>query len=294
MRAAASIAAPGRRIAVYLGLTVALSSIFWFLIIRAGTMAVSGGAYVYASMWCPGVAAVLASLLTGRRLREIGWRWTWRWALLGYVIPVAYAAAAYGSSWALGLAGVPNSDFLARLTQRFGGSEGAALTKFLLLQGSVGVLFSCLSGLGEEIGWRGFLVPELARKMRFTRTALVSGAIWAVWHYPILLFADYNAGTPAWYGLICFTISVIGIGFVFAYARLKSGSVWPAAILHGSHNLWIQGVFTPLTRDTGSTRWVIDEFGAALALTAIGVAWLTWRLRGRIAPPEEVHLEATA
>jgi membrane protease YdiL (CAAX protease family) len=113
----------------------------------------------------------------------------------------------------------------------------------------------------------------------------VSGAIWAVWHYPILLFADYNAGTPAWYALTCFTVSVVGIGFVFAYARLKSGSVWPAAILHGSHNLWIQGVFTPLTRDTGRTRWVIDEFGAALAVTAVGVAWLTSRLRGRIAPP---------
>jgi uncharacterized protein len=263
---------------------VGLSAIFWFLIIRAGTMAVSGGAYVYALMWCPGAAAILASLLTGRRVSAIGWRWSWKWALLGYLIPVAYAAVAYGSSWALGLAGVPNADFLSSLTRRFGGSEGAAFTKFVLLQGTVGVFVACLSGLGEEIGWRGFLVPELARKTGFTRTALVSGAIWAVWHYPILLFADYNAGTPAWYGLTCFTVSVLGIGFVFAYARLVSGSIWPAAILHGSHNLWIQGVFTPLTRDTGRTRWVIDEFGAALAVSAVGVAWLTWRLRGRIPP----------
>ncbi len=274
--------------AVYLVLTLAFSSVFWVLIIRAGTMAVSGGAYVYALMWCPGAAALVASLVTGRRLSEIGWRWNWTWALLGYVIPVGYAAAAYGSSWALGIAGVPNPGFLASITQRFGGTEAAALTKFLLLQGTAGVFLSCLSGLGEEIGWRGFLVPELARRMSFSRTALLSGAIWAVWHYPILLFADYNAGTPAWYALTCFTVSVIGIGFVFAYARLKSGSVWPAVILHGSHNLWIQGVFTPLTRDTGKTRWVIDEFGAALAITAIGVGWLTWTRRGELAQAGEV------
>ncbi len=268
-----------RRVAVYLALTFGLSSVFWFLIIRAGTMTVAGGAWVYALMWCPGVAAIAASLLTGRRLSEIGWRWNWTWALLGYVIPVGYAAAAYGSSWALGLAGVPNETFLASITERFGGTEGEALTKFLLLQGTAGVFLSCLSGLGEEIGWRGFLVPELSRRMSFTRTALVSGGIWAAWHYPVLLFADYNSKTPAGYGLTCFTISVVGIGFVFAYARLKTGSVWPAAILHGSHNLWIQGVFTPLTRDTGRTPWVIDEFGAALAITAIGVGWLTWTRR---------------
>jgi len=273
--------APRRRVGTYLALTLAFSTVFWVLIVRAGTMAASGGVWIYALMWSPGAAAIAASLLTGRRLSAIGWRWNWTWALLGYFIPVGYAAVAYGSSWALGLAGVPNETFLASITQRFGGTEGEALTKFLLLQGTAGVALSCLSGLGEEIGWRGFLVPELARTMSFTRTALVSGAIWAAWHYPVLLFADYNAGTEAWYGLACFTVSVIGIGFVFAYSRLKSGSVWPAAILHGSHNLWIQGVFTPLTRDTGHTRWVIDEFGAALALTAIGVGWLTWTRRGQ-------------
>jgi uncharacterized protein len=48
---------------------------------------------------------------------------------------------------------------------------------------------------------------------------------------------------------------------------LRSGSLWPAAILHGSHNLFIQSIFTPLTRDTGPTKYIIDEFGIGLVVT---------------------------
>ncbi len=277
-----------RRVGVYLVLTFAFSFIFYFLIIRAGTLGGGGGWWVMGLMWCPAVAAILTSLFVKRPLRQIGWRWSWRYAAYAYVIPIAYAAVAYGATWALGLGGFPNGAFLARLTERFGASgasDSRVILRYVLRQGSLGFFVSCLSGLGEEIGWRGFLVPELARKLSFTRVAVVSGLIWATWHYPVLLFADYNGGTPAWYGLGCFTVLVVSIAFVFAWIRLKSGSVWPAAILHGSHNLWIQSVFDPLTEDTGPTKWIIGEFGAALAVVGIAAAWLVWRRRDAFAPP---------
>jgi len=282
-----SNASVARRVGTYLALTLALSSWFYFLIIRAGQLGGGGGWWVMGLMWCPAVAAFLASFITKRPLSAIGWRWSWRYALYAWAIPVAYAAVAYGVTWAVGLGGFPDRAFLARLAQRFGPgmSDAALIGRHVLRQGTLGFLMSCLSGLGEEIGWRGFLVPELARRLSFTRVAIVSGAIWATWHYPVLLFADYNGGTPAWYGLTCFTVLVIGIAFVFAWIRLKSGSVWPAAILHGSHNLWIQAVFDPLTADTGRTKWIIGEFGAALAIVAIGAAWLTWRQRGELRLP---------
>jgi membrane protease YdiL (CAAX protease family) len=233
-------------------------------------------------MWCPAAAALLASLLTRRPLSAIGWRFDPRWILLAILIPIAYAAVAYGAVWALGLGGVPNHEFLARLQARFGGSPGAAFGRFLAIQATAGLLLSCVAGLGEEIGWRGFLVPELSRRFGLAGTAVVSGVVWSVWHYPLLLFADYNGGTPPGWSLLCFTVMVIGISFVFAASRLASGGVWPAAVLHGSHNLFVQGVFDPITADTGRTKWWIGEFGAALALAAIGVAALTlawWRRR---------------
>jgi membrane protease YdiL (CAAX protease family) len=150
-----------------------------------------------------------------------------------------------------------------------------------------------LSATGEELGWRGFLVPTLAQRMSFTHTALVSGAIWAVWHVPLIIFADYNAGAPTWYSVICFVIMVLGISFPFAWLRLRSGSLWPAAILHATHNLFVQAFFDRVTVDTGPTEWFTSEFGAALALTAVATGWVFWRARDAVAKPEASLHELT-
>jgi membrane protease YdiL (CAAX protease family) len=139
-----------------------------------------------------------------------------------------------------------------------------------------------LSATGEELGWRGFLVPTLARNMSFGRTAIVSGAIWAAWHVPLIVFADYNGGTPTWYSVLCFAVMVTSLGVPFAWLRLRSGSVWPAAILHASHNLFVQAFFDRVTVNTGPTRWLTSEFGAALAVTIAVTAWLFWRARDAV------------
>ena len=283
-------------ILTYLGCTFALSSIYYTLIIRAGHLSAGHGLYVLGLMWCPGIAAILTCLIRGRPISSLGWKWRWRYQAISYLIPIAYAGAAYALVWATGLGGFPNpkvshgfySALLSRIVERFGGhlsagtSTVATLIVFVLATGTLGMITSTMSALGEEIGWRGFLVPELAKMTSFTRTALISGAIWTAWHVPILVFADYNSGTPTWYGLTCFAVMVIGISFVFAWMRLKSGSLWTGVFLHASHNLFIQGIFTPLTIDTGKTKWVIDEFGFALAIAAVVVAVIVWRLRSQV------------
>jgi uncharacterized protein len=64
-----------------------------------------------------------------------------------------------------------------------------------------GLLGGIFLALGEEIGWRGLLVPQLARLTTFTKTALLSGGIQAVWHWPFVLFAGFSSaadrGTPS-------------------------------------------------------------------------------------------------
>ena len=255
----------------FLGLTFGLSAIFWWLIIAAGSLGARGGNYVLALMWCPGVSALITRLIFQRNVRGEGWRLgAPRWAILAYLLPVVYATAAYGLVWLTGLGSVDLGRF-----------KTPVLT-FVV----VGSLQSLLSATGEELGWRGFLVPTLARTMSFGRTALVSGAIWAGWHVPLIVFADYNGGTPTWYSVLCFGVMVVAMGVPFAWLRLRSGSVWPAAILHASHNLFVQAFFDRVTVDTGPTRWLTSEFGAALAL-ALGVtAWLFWRARGAVVSPD--------
>ena len=268
----------------FLVLTFALSAVFWWLIIAAGTLGVHGGAYVFALMWCPGVSALVTRLMFQRNLRGQGWGpGPLRWWAVAYLLPIAYAIVAYGVVWVTGLGAVDLS--------RFQGSAAVFL--------GAGMLQSLLSATGEELGWRGFLVPMLARRTTFARTGMISGAIWAAWHVPLIAFADYNSGTPTWYAVLCFAVAVISIGVVLAWLRLRSNSVWPAAILHASHNLFVQGFFDRVTVDTGPTPWLTGEFGAALALTIALVAWLFWRARaqlkrdGDVSPARSAELPVT-
>jgi membrane protease YdiL (CAAX protease family) len=93
---------------------------------------------------------------------------------------------------------------------------------------------------------------------------------------PLILFADYNAGGPAWYSVACFSATVVSVGVVSAWLRLRSGSVWPAVLLHASHNAFIQAFFDPATVSTGLTPYVTTEFGLGLALVWFGVALYLW------------------
>jgi len=238
-------------------------------------------------MWCPALAAMATLKLNARSLNELGWKWPQsRYAAMSWYIPLLYATITYAVVWIGSMGGFPNHQTMQELVTRMGlrSSPTVATMVYVLLTGSFGLVPSLARALGEEIGWRGFFVPELFKTFGFTSTALISGAVWSCWHYPLLIWGDYNAGTPTWYGLICFTVLVVSISFVFAWMRLKTGSLWTGAILHASHNLYIQAVFTPLTRDTGKTAWFIDEFGVVLPIVALGFAIYFWRRRGELSP----------
>ena len=270
---------------LYLLLTLAFSSVFYGLVIWSGHLGSGGFLVVYGLMWCPALAAFASCCLVGRSFLTLAWRWPeGKYIALAYFLPLAYAALAYSAVWALRLGGW-NSEFVSQNAQSFGlrGLPAwSSLALYLLLAASVGIIRSLASALGEEIGWRGFLVPELAKQMSFTRLSLLSGLIWAAWHTPVLLFSDYNAGTNRWYALACFTVSVVSVGSMSAWLTLKSGSLWPAALLHASHNLFVQEIFDALMRDTGRTLWYSTEFGVALSVSTAAFAAYFWTRRDKV------------
>ena len=276
---------PARATYLYLLLTLAFSAVVWIFIMWSGHMGMGFGLLIPVGMWCPALAALVTCRLLGRSFRSLAWGWPQgKYVAAGYFVPLAYAAIAYGAVWGLGVGGW-NSQFVSQVAERFGlrGMPAwGSLTLYIVFAATGGMMRSLSTALGEEIGWRGFLVPELAKQMSFTKLSLLSGIIWAAWHSPLLLFADYNAGTNRWYGLGCFTVMVVSISFVFAWLRLKSGSLWTAALLHASHNLFIQAIFDNLMRDTGRTLWYTTEFGAALALTGAAFAAYFWTRRGEV------------
>jgi membrane protease YdiL (CAAX protease family) len=271
------------RIIAFLVMTFALSSIFYTQIIRDGKMRPLS---VLALMWSPGVAALGVRAATQRNLRDVGWTWgDSRWQVASYLIPLAAASVVYGTAWATGIGGIEIAALKVRTATHL--SPGASLV-FLATIGFVVSAF--VFALGEEIGWRGFLVPELARVTTFTRTAVISGIVWALYHYPIILFADYNSLAPKWFGVTVFSWSALAMSFVLAWLRLRSGSLWTAVVFHGSHNLFVQDIFDRVTVNRAWTPYLTTEFGLGLLVTYTIVAVYFWRRRGELdAQPDAVR-----
>ena len=264
-----------KKILTYLAILVVLSSIFYTLILLAGTLSAGGGIYVLGLMWMPGISALVTQLIYEHSLRGMGWKpGRFKYLLLGYVIPLAYCIVVYGVTWLSGLGGFTDAPILAAVSQYSTHASPPLLTVIYIANLAVfGLLGGLISGTGEELGWRGMLLPELMKVTSFNKATLITGAIWTLWHLPLILFADYiTPGIPRWYGVIMFTLMVTGLNFVFSWLRSQSGSFWPAAVLHASHNLFIQSIFTPLTHQNRVTPYIIDEFGVGLALAGLVLA----------------------
>lgn len=275
-----------RPVFTFLFITFALSSIFYFLIIRTGKLESGLSLYVTALMWCPAISAIITLKILGRKISGLGWKWgKTKYQLWSYIVPLGYIFIGYMIIWIMGWGGFYNTVFVNEIAASFGFESlpnWLVILFFVILNGIFGMAGSAANALGEEIGWRGYLVPELFSRFSYTKTSLITGIIWAVWHFPILLFADYNSGTPAWFGLSCFSVLVICVSFIATWFRCKSNSLWTGLIIHSSHNLFIQGIFTPLTQETENSKYFIGEFGIVLPIVAFFFALYFWRRRSEL------------
>jgi membrane protease YdiL (CAAX protease family) len=275
-----------REIVTFLILVFAFSSLPYFLMIYSGHIGAGNGLVVRLVMWCPTAAALVTCALFRIDLRTLGWSWRpVRFERLAYALPLLYAIPVYVVVWVA----VPGSFVLGAFEKAAAASLSmpslphvATFGLMIPMLATLGVIGSIANALGEEIGWRGFLLPRLTGQFGFTVGCLVSGLIWAAWHYPGLLWSDYNAGTNPAYALTCFTLMVIGNAFIMGWLRLKSGSLWPCAMLHGSHNLFIQAILDRMTQPAGRALYYTTEFGCGLVLSVGATAIYFWTRRGEL------------
>jgi membrane protease YdiL (CAAX protease family) len=266
-----------KEVAIFLVIFVAASIYSYYPIVSAHSLR-PGTFYL---MWSPAFAGIVTALIVRRNLKGFGWLPPQPiWFLFGYEIPIVYALMAYVVVWATGIGGFPNPDFIKSVQHDFPQtppSQILSVTAYLFDLMVIGFIPHMLKPLGEEIGWRGFLVPTLAKKFSYTKVSLIVGIIWGIWHYPAILWTNYNIGTPGWFAIPCFTITVIAGSFITTWLRLRSGSFWPCVVWHNSHNAIIQAFFTPITVNREYTLFFIDEFGCALLITICAVAYMCWK-----------------
>ncbi len=261
-------------IGVFLVLTIALYTLGVWLVFRLGSAT--------PLMLSVGFAAILTCLITRTSLRGLGWHWgSWKFHGLSYFLPLGYAALAYGLIWAFGVGDWYDSAFVLEQKESYNlgaWSNTAVIAFHFLLTATVSFILLLPSVLGEELGWRGLLVPELSKLMPFTGIALVSGLLWAVWHWPLMFMGLYgNEATPFLYQLVCFTLCIMSMSVIMTYVRLKTDSLWPAVIFHMSHNVFLQKFFGPMTSAKANSAWFLDEFGAVMPAILLVLAVFYWR-----------------
>ncbi|MGJ8721839.1 MAG: CPBP family intramembrane glutamic endopeptidase, partial [Salinibacterium amurskyense] len=131
---------------------------------------------------------------------------------------------------------------------------------------AIGALINTIPALGEELGWRGWLLPKLL-PLGIVPAILISGVMWGLWHAPLVLLGYNYPGAPGWLALTAMVGMTIVVGGVFSWLRIRSASVWPAALAHGSFNaaagfslifIMVGESFDPLQASIlGWTGWLV-------------------------------------
>jgi membrane protease YdiL (CAAX protease family) len=104
-----------------------------------------------------------------------------------------------------------------------------------LIQGLIaGVTINALAALGEELGWRGFLLYAF-KEMKFLKASLFIGFIWGIWHAPLILMGHNYPQHPQ-LGVFMMVLLCILITPLLVYVTIKSKSVIAASIMHGTMN----------------------------------------------------------
>lgn len=235
--------------------------------------------------WVPTLAAVGAQLICtgGLRGTVLGWRWpNLRWLLIALALPCAYTTAVAALTWVTGAGELDLPAFTRVATEALGSGwapPGVIALCYAALTLVVGTLALSLFALGEESGWSGFLIPRLLPLLGVPRTALVTGVLWSSYHFPLMLLArNYTQGTTVWFTMLGLTIALIGVAFVTTWLWARSRSIWPAVLLHASHNVLIFYLYEPLTRARPLTPYVGGEHGVGMMLVAVLLALFTLRV----------------
>lgn len=134
-----------------------------------------------------------------------------------------------------------------------------------------------LFALGEEVGWRGWLTPQLQSRLGRRGGLVAAGVIWGVWHWPLILLAgyEYGIGYPGapWTGLAAMCLFTTAVGILLSWLYEQTGSIWAPALAHGAVNA-IAALPLYFLTDGGASGYLLGPTlaGVVSVLPALAVA----------------------
>ncbi|SDJ14079.1 CPBP family intramembrane glutamic endopeptidase [Nonomuraea jiangxiensis] len=157
---------------------------------------------------------------------------------------------------------------------------GSVAVLQLVVATLVGPVVNAVLAFSEEWGWRGWLVPRLVSSNGVLAGLVFSGAVWGLWHAPLTLLG-YNYPLLGSWAALCFIGFCVLAGVLLGWLRLRTGSIWPAVVAHGSLNAIVPQVLLlgdaaappneVLAGLTGLTGWALLALTGAALLRLIPV-----------------------
>ncbi len=239
-----------KRIWLFIALAFGLTWIPGLILTLAGMRygdALSGF-YLMACMLIPALASILVRAFTKEGFRKMGWapgfqNGGWKWYLAAFfgptlcmllgavayflIFPARFDPSGAAMKAVLSQAGIPEAQIPLVM--------GVQLIQGLLIGPIINVPFT----LGEELGWRSYLLPKLTGLYGQRKAILLSGLVWGLWHAPMIAMG-HNYGTGYWgwpiLGILAMVVFCLAMGSFEAFLTFRTGSVWPAAMAHSSLN----------------------------------------------------------
>jgi membrane protease YdiL (CAAX protease family) len=152
-----------------------------------------------------------------------------------------------------------------------------AQARFPLLLEHLG-LQVLIVAVGEELGWRGWLLPVLLKRTARLRAALIVGGVWTVWHMPLLLSSVATT--------VMFIVGTIGLSVLFTWLWARTGErLFVVAVAHAVVNtplfFWEQAGLLPGEGPAQLLRvwYILEAFFATAAVVVVAWQWRWWTVR---------------
>ena len=240
-----------KRLMIYLVLAFGLTWIIFFAYILSGNVWAADGEitgmdqFVSLGMLCPALAMLLTryatregfavtgkdSMLLGISFKDKKWVYfviamllPWFYVELGNALTLLISPNAFD----------PHNPELLGLTD-----DELAIVFIQPLAAIVSGVTVSFAAFGEEAGWRGYMMPKMIKLWGVGKAVVIGGIIWGMWHWP-LTYIGHNFGMEyfgyPFTGFAAMCVLCIFMGMILTYVTYKSGSIWPAAILHAINN----------------------------------------------------------
>ncbi len=237
------------------GITYLLEGILILSGFRITQIPAAGGQYVVVIvMWVPALASLLTTrFITHEKFSSLGLRFgpSWKpYLVTALVIPLVFMVS-YAITWLLGF-GHPDwqlSSFYGMIASTGADMSTAPapaflLTALFLTSLTINVIPNSILGLGEELGWRGYLLPRLMPLGKW-KAYLLLGVIWGLWHAPLIAIGFSYPGYPI-LGILMMVLMTTALSIFINELTLHYKSTILAGWIHGVVNSQSYGIWRML------------------------------------------------